>query len=124
MTAIGKDYTKRIKSGILEMKLESWTEFVDFVKDPLQSCGTLIYRGQADSNWKVTSTLHRMEQRFSTRPDLDKQDWEYFKCPRVDRKRQLDRFKEMARGRLAFHIPEADDDEFISKGHSPFRHLK
>jgi len=53
-----------------------------------------------------------LEQRFSTTPDLEKKDWEYFKCPRVDRKRQLDRFKEMALGRLAFHIPAADDDEW------------
>ena len=112
MATIGEDYTKRIKSGILERQLKSWTEFVDFVKDPLQSCGTLIYRGQADSDWTVTSTLNRLERHFSTKPNLNSGTPREFKRPRVDRKRQLDRFKEMARGRLAFHIPEADDDEW------------
>jgi hypothetical protein len=85
---------------------------VEFVKNPKKSCGTLIYRGQANADWKVTSTLDRLEQRFRTKPNLEKGDWDYFKCPRVDRVRQLERFKEMARGRLPFHIPETEEDEW------------
>ena len=111
MTTAQED-TKNIRSGILGKTLNSWKRFVDFVKDTQKSCGTLIYRGQANADWKVTSTLDRLEQRFPDKPNLEKNDWHYFKCPRVDRVRQLERFKEMARGRLAFHIPETEEDEW------------
>jgi hypothetical protein len=112
LVAIRRDDTERVKSGMLTKALESWLEFVDFVKDPKQSWSTLIYRGQANASWKVTSTLDRLEERFPTKPNLEKDDWEYYKCPRVDRVRQLERFKEMARGRLAFHIPETEENEW------------
>lgn len=103
---------KKIKNGILVRKLSAWTDFIDFVRDPKESWSTLIYRGQANATWKVTSTLDRLEKKFSTTPNLERDDWDYFKCPRVDRKRQLERFKEMARGRLASQIPNAEEDEW------------
>ncbi|MBN2181433.1 MAG: FRG domain-containing protein [Sedimentisphaerales bacterium] len=103
---------KATKKGIVEKELQSWIEFIDFVRDPIESWGTLIYRGQANSEWEVTSTLDRLEKRFPTTPNLEKNDWDYFKRPRVDRKRQLERFKEMARGKLASQIPDAEDDEW------------
>jgi hypothetical protein len=105
------DDIKDIKSGILEKTLTSWTELIDFVKDPEQSWGTLIYRGQANAKWPVTSTLDRLEKQFPTMPSSLEGRPE-FKCPRVPRKYQLERFKEMARGRLAFHIAETEEDEW------------
>jgi hypothetical protein len=113
MTTVQND-DRDIKSGILGKTLDSWKDFVDFVKDPKKSCGTLIYRGQANADWKIISTLDRLEQRFPTKPNLEKDDWDYYKCPRVDRVRQLERFKEMARGRLATPISETDEDEWWS----------
>ncbi|MCH8216196.1 MAG: hypothetical protein IH892_05420 [Planctomycetes bacterium] len=53
----GQNDFKNIGSGRLEKTLVSWTEFVDFVKDPKQSFDTLIYRGQANAEWKVTFRL-------------------------------------------------------------------
>jgi len=103
---------KKTQKGIVEEELQSWTDFIDFVRDPQESWGTLIYRGQANAKWKVTSTLDRLEKKFPTTPNLEKNDWQYFKCPRVDRKRQLERFKEMARGRLASKVPDTEEDEW------------
>lgn len=108
----GCDDEKKIVKGILVRELSAWTDFIDFVRDPKQSWGTLIYRGQANAAWKVNSTLDRLEKKFSTTPDLEKDDWEYYKCPRVDRTLQLERFKEMARGRLASQIPNAEEEEW------------
>lgn len=102
---------KEIKNGMLVRELPSWVDFVDFVRDPKESWGTLIYRGQANANWKVTSTLDRLEKRFPTQPYSGQDDC--FKVPRVPkRKTQLDRFKEMARGRLSSLIPDIEEDEW------------
>jgi hypothetical protein len=107
----GQDDTKNINFGIREWTLTSWTEFVEFVKDKELCWSTLIYRGQANADWKVTSTLDRLEQRFPTTPNPGGKP-DHFNCPRVERKIQIDRFKEMARGRLAFHIPDTEEDEW------------
>jgi len=107
-----RDDIKKIKRGVLTRTLASWKEFVDFAKEPTQSCGTLVYRGQCNADWKVNSTLDRLELQFPTTPNLDKNDWDYFKRPRVDRVRQLERFKEMARGRLASEISQIEEDEW------------
>ena len=101
-----------IKRGMLVRELPSWNDFVDFVKDPTASCATLIYRGQGNANWPVTSTLDRLEQRFPTTPDREKDNGDYDKWPRVDRVRQLERFKEMARGRLRSEISRIEEDEW------------
>jgi hypothetical protein len=107
-----QDEINNVKSGVLTKTLNSWKEFVDFVKDPEQSWSTLIYRGQANAAWKVTSTLDRLEQRFPVKPNLEKDDWSYYKCPRVDRVRQLERFKDIARNRLTVPIPETEENEW------------
>jgi FRG domain-containing protein len=109
---IGLINDEEIKGGIFSKTLESWESFVDFVKDPKQSWGTLIYRGQANSIWPVVSTLDRLEKRFPTTPNIEKDIEDYYKCPRVGRERLLDRFKEMARGRLLSPIPEDKQDEW------------
>jgi len=103
---------KNIKNGILVRELSPWTDFINFVRDPKESWSTLIYRGQANADWKVTSTLDRLEQRFPTKPNLNLGTPGEFNCSRVNRTLQLERFKEIARGRLAFHIPETEDDEW------------
>lgn len=109
---IWPDYEKEVCKGIIRKELKSWKAFADFVADPKQTWDTFIYRGQANANWPVTSTLDRLEERFSTTPNLEKNDWTYYKCPRVNRELQLDRFKAMALGRLSSHVPDNEHDEW------------
>lgn len=108
-----EDNTKNIRNGILEHKLESWWDFVEFVREPDSSCGTLIYRGQANAEWKVTSTIDRLEERFPTKPNLGGTIPERFECPPVSRNLQLTRFKEIARGRFGFGDtpPQGEQEE-------------
>ncbi len=80
--------------------------------DPKQSPGTWIYRGQANAIWKVISTLDRLEMKFPTKPNLVGGNPEYFPGPPVHRDLQLERFKEMARGRLVSQIPAGDENEW------------
>jgi hypothetical protein len=105
-------YEREIKEGIILKPLSSWKEFATFIADPKQTWGTFIYRGQANADWQVVSTLDRLEKRFDTKPDLEKGIWDYYKCPRVPRGIQLDRFKAMALGRLSSHIPDDENDEW------------
>lgn len=102
-------HIKHIKNGLLEQAFGSWKEFGDFVADIERCYPTLIYRGQANSAWRVESTLDRMERDFSTTPNNSSLTPVTFDHPPVSRKLQLDRFKEMARGKLA--SPPTDDAE-------------
>jgi len=106
------DYEREVKEGIIIESLGSWQEFNAFVADPKQTWDTFIYRGQANASWPVVSTLDRLERRFNTTPNLEKGVQDYFKCPRVPREIQLDRFKAMALGRLSSHIPDDENDEW------------
>ncbi len=101
---------KDIKNGVLTHNLESWEQFVEFVKDPQLSWPTLIYRGHANADWKVESTLDRLEKQYPTKPNLGGSNPPHFDVPRVDRKTHLKRFKEFARGRLVANIPDSDDE--------------
>ncbi len=103
------DYKKNITNGILEHQLGSWEKFGEFVADGKLCSPTCIFRGQANSEWLVESTLDRMEKRFPTTPNLSGGVPKEFDCPRVPREVQLERFKEMMRGKLT--NPPKDDEE-------------
>jgi hypothetical protein len=100
-------YEKEIKNGIYEKTLDSWEKFGEFVADSELCTPTRIFRGQANSEWLVESTLDRMETRFPKTPNL--LGGKEFDHPRVSRELQLNRFKEMARGKLP--NPPKDDEE-------------
>jgi hypothetical protein len=110
MNEANADNIENIKNGMLIHELGSWEEFVHFVKAPEHSWPTLIYRGQANSNWKVESTLDRMEKRYPTKPNLGGGTPDSFDCPRVERPLQLKRFKEMARGKIGMSISQNEDE--------------
>lgn len=102
---------KEIKNGILEIPLNSWKGFSEFVANRKLCSPTHIFRGQANSEWLVESTLDRMEKRFPTKPNLSGAPRQ-FSCPRVERELQLDRFKEMARGKLTNPPKDGDENEW------------
>ena len=103
------DCEKKITNGILEHRCDSWEEFGEFVADSNHCPATCIFRGQADSKWLVESTLDRMEKRFPTKPNNSSNTPTEYIFPRVERKLQLDRFKEMSRGKLT-NPPNKEDE--------------
>lgn len=103
---------KNVKNGIFLKELASWKEFINFVADPTQSWPTLIYRGQSNADWKVESTLDRLEKRFPRTLNLASRTPKHFDHPPVPHEIQLDRFKELARGKFVSHLPPSDDDEW------------
>jgi len=111
LTSRQRELDKKVKKGTISHTLGSWWEFVKFARDPDLSWPTLIYRGQANANWKVESTLDRLEKRFPTTPNQSGGNPEYFKTPRVPRELQLNRFEELARGKFAPETPPKNDEE-------------
>lgn len=105
-------YEKEIKNGIYEKTLDSWEKFGEFVADSELCPPTCIFRGQANSKWLVESTLDRMEKRFPKKPNLSGGTTKEFSIPCVERDLQLDRFKEMARGKLTNPPKEDEEDEW------------
>lgn len=111
------DYEKNITNGILQHELKSWEEFSEFVSDSELCPPTCIFRGQANSEWLVESTLDRMEKRFPKKSHLSGGTSEEFPIPRVERDLQLARFKEMARGKLTNPPNEKDEWWALAQHH-------
>ena len=101
-------YEKEIKNGIYEKTLGSWEEFSGIVADSELCPSTCIFRGQANSEWLVESTLDRREKLFPKKQNPSGHPEEY-DFPPVERELQLNRFKEMSRGKLT--NPPKDDEE-------------
>ena len=89
--------TLQVQSGVCEIALNSWKEFVLHVEQ--YRGNTRIYRGQADANWKIESTLDRIERRFPTTPNIGGDNPPYFRCSPVSRDVHLEAFKEVVRGK-------------------------
>lgn len=78
-----------VVDGIRTVTLKSWDAFVDYVKVDCMDCPAYIFRGQADADWPVLSSLARKEIALeNNQPSM-----------RLKRKVHLDAFKHAARGR-------------------------
>jgi hypothetical protein len=87
-----------IENGICENPLKSWKDFLPFIaKSPPDA--SHIYRGQADAQWKIESTLDRLETRFPTTPNTVSSRPEYFQHSPATRDVHLEAFKEAVRGK-------------------------
>lgn len=81
--------------------------FEDFFKT-LLSAGEgerpLIWRGQADANWKLEASLSRLKNKNGG--------------PHTNAELQFNRFQQASRGRMSGHVIEEEDaDEWLALGH-------
>jgi hypothetical protein len=53
--------------GVKEYTLESWFEFFALARDFFATAPAFVYRGQANYEWPLRSSLDRLEQRFPKR---------------------------------------------------------
>jgi hypothetical protein len=49
-----------VRQGVIEYKLSSWKYFSDYINKILLNYSNYVFRGQADSNWKLEPTLDRV----------------------------------------------------------------
>lgn len=89
-------WTKGVKKGCLHNEMLSWEAFIDYVKDEERCWSTLLFRGQANHEWKLHSRLDRLEIKYNTTPDKMSGNSKVFDYPPVDRDIHLNRFKELA----------------------------
>jgi len=98
--------------GVSTVELESWNGFFDFIRNTHSNSPALIYRGQASSEWKVESTLDRLEQRFPTKRNYAGGVPEFFDHPPVSRVTHLNAFQDAVRGKRGSDPPVLSDDEW------------
>ena len=106
----------QVTKGVREPRLPSWRVFDQFVQSELLNVPGLIYRGQADADWPVESTIDRLEKRYPQKRNTLGGIPEYFDCPPTDRVGHLRAFKEVSQGRRGPNPPEVSDDEWWAIG--------
>ncbi|MEW6238791.1 MAG: FRG domain-containing protein [Candidatus Omnitrophota bacterium] len=104
--------TKEV-NGIIQYELNSWEEFSGFILENHSNCPAFIYRGQSNAEWKIESTLDRLEKRYPRTPNytLDRNP-EYFECPPTLREVHLKAFKNAVQGKRSANPPKLTDDEW------------
>lgn len=83
-----------VVAGVSTYELSSWKYFSDFISQELLNYSNYVFRGQADSNWKLEPTLDRVVKD----PDSEK------------RSELLEAFKYETRGRRGSNPPVMNDD--------------
>ena len=90
-----------IEDGVFKKDLDSWKDFVEFIRDEHEDFVACIYRGQTNAEWLVESTLDRLERSSPNKvmylPGGKTQEAE---CSPASDKQQLGAFRLAARGRF------------------------
>lgn len=105
-----------ITDGIQEFCLDSWHEFFEVSTKVFSCAPAFVYRGQADYSWPLTSTLARLQRKYSTRQNLCGGCSKEFKRPALTVGQHLTAFKNAIRGRRGPNAPRLSDDEYWTLG--------
>ena len=103
---------RSIRQGICEIELAHWSEFVELINKEHANSPGFIYRGQANADWKVESTLDRLEQQFPRHKNFVGDNPQYFDCSPASREDHLNAFIEVARGKRGPNAPALSEDEW------------
>ncbi len=98
--------------GILNHTLNSWKEFPTFIADHHANSPAYIYRGQADAEWKIESTIDRLETRYPEVTNYVTKVPKKFGFPPVARDVHLAAFKESVRGKRGANPPSLNENEW------------
>ncbi len=85
--------------GVSTVPLNSWEEFGSFIAKEHSNCPAVLYRGQGNADWKIESSLDRLESRFPIKTNHWGTNPPHFNCPPTDRVQHLEAFKESVRGK-------------------------
>ena len=101
-----------IEQGVITYTLVSWREFPELIEKHHANSPALIYRGQADAEWKIESTLDRWERRFPETKNTTGGVPDSFSCSPVGRETHLRAFKEAVRGKRGVNPPILTEEEW------------
>lgn len=89
-----------VDKGVVTVPLKSWKDYSDFIMKNLSNAPAYMFRGQANNEWNIESTLDRLERKFPTYPNFHWTVPDEFGCCPLSRDRHFKAFKEAARGKL------------------------
>jgi hypothetical protein len=100
----GRMQRSEIKGGVETVNLESWNEFYSFIADEFSSAPAYVFRGQANADWKVESSLDRWERLHSRHASHDSSG-----RPPVSREVHLRAFRQAIRAIAPVQLTNDDD---------------
>jgi len=112
------------KDGVQEICVDSWQEFFAASAE-LFSAPAFVYRGQANYDWPLKTTLDRLQELNPKRKNLCSKDpdpvvfgehREWFDRPPLTEDQHLTAFKTAIRGRRGANAPKLSDDEYWALG--------
>jgi len=104
--------TGTIERGIQIIHMDSWREFVDFIETTHSNHPAYVYRGQANAQWTLESTLDRLESRFSKHPNYSGDIPNEFNCPPASRDEHLRAFRQVVCGKRGNNPTRLTEDEW------------
>lgn len=107
--------SSHIIDGVKEYVLDSWTEFFTLSNSLFSTAPAFVFRGQANYQWLLGSTLDRLEERFPKRKNMTGQP-DFFNKPPFTDEQHLRAFKRALRGRRGSNPPEMDEDDYWALG--------
>lgn len=105
-----------VKDGVQQYDLTSWREFSTLVDELFAKAPAYIYRGQANWDWPIVSSLDRLEARYPRRKNLSGGIPEFFECSPFSEEEHMTAFQNAVRGRRGPNPPRLDDDGWWALG--------
>lgn len=106
-----------VENGIRVIELSSWRDMIGLVDSHFSKAPAYLYRGQANYEWPLTSSLDRLRKSYPKRKNLtDGGVPEYFGSPPLTVDQQLDAFKRAIRGKRGQNPKDLDEDELWAIG--------
>lgn len=102
--------------GVREIELSSWREFLELATTRFAAAPAIIYRGQANYDWPLRSSLDRLADQFPYRKNLCGKNPAYFTSQPLTEQQHLDAFRRAIRGRRGPNPPHLSDDECWALG--------
>lgn len=86
--------------GVKEYTLDSWSDFFALSNNLFSTAPAFVYRGQANYEWALRSSLDHLQERFPNRKNLVGGNPAFFNRPPFTDEEHLSAFKRAVRGRL------------------------
>ncbi len=100
-----------IDCGIQTLSLKSWEEFYPLFTKGMANKPAYVFRGQADADWLVESSIDRFEKKYNVQPNFISKIPKVFNGPPVLREVHLEAFRYAIQGRRKINPSPLTDDE-------------
>jgi hypothetical protein len=105
-----------VVDGVVEYTLDSWTEFSSLANTLFAKAPAFVYRGHANYQWTLRSSLDRLEERFPKRKNMSGDTPPFFDMAPFTDQEHLNAFKRALRGRRGANPPPLEEDDYWALG--------